>query len=113
MTSIPTCPDAFLTRENLSRALKEAGFPVESTTLATKATRGGGPPFQKFGSRVLYQWGDALMWARSLLSTPRHSTSEADVIRQAAPAPSIVHTIAAETKTDKHRKSARSKSQQG
>src|SRR6516225_6860824 len=78
MVSIPTNPNARLTRDQLSDALKESGFPVESSTLATKATRGGGPPFQKFGIRVLYRWGDALARAQSRLSVPRHSTSEGD-----------------------------------
>ena len=32
---------------------------MKEATLATKATRGGGPPFQKFGSRALYRWADA------------------------------------------------------
>jgi hypothetical protein len=57
MSSIPTNPDALLTRDQLSDAFKESGFPVEPSTLATKATRGGGPPFQKFGIRALYRWG--------------------------------------------------------
>ena len=52
-------------------------------TLSTKASRGGGPPYQLFGPRVLYRWGDALKWAQARLSTPRRSTSEGD----ASPAP--------------------------
>jgi hypothetical protein len=71
--------DALLTRDATAAALSEAGFPVAPTTLATKATRGGGPPFRKFGPRPLYRWGDALDWARSRLGPPMRSTSEADV----------------------------------
>jgi hypothetical protein len=78
MSSIPTNPDALLTREQTSDALKESGFPIESSTLATKATRGGGPLFHKFGARVLYRWSDALAWAQSRLSAPRLNTSEGD-----------------------------------
>ena len=52
---------------------------MKEGTLATKATRGGGPPYQKFGSRALYRWGDALLWAKERLSAPRCSTSEGDV----------------------------------
>ncbi len=85
MSSIPTNPDALLQREQTSEALKESGFPVEISTLATMATRGGGPPFRKFGTRVLYRWGDVLAWAQSRLSAPRRSTSEADAIDQAMP----------------------------
>jgi hypothetical protein len=75
MSSVPTTPDALLTREQVSDALKELGFPMEKSTLATKATRGGGPPFHKFGARALYRWGDVLKWAQSRLSAPRGNTS--------------------------------------
>jgi hypothetical protein len=75
---IPDDPDARLTRNATAAALTEAGFPVKPATLATKATRGGGPPFQRFGSRPLYKWADALRWAQSRLSPPISSTSELD-----------------------------------
>jgi hypothetical protein len=77
MTTIPSSLEALLTRTNAAAALTEAGFPVSQATLSTKATRGGGPPYQKFGPRPLYRWGDALAWAQSRLSTPRHTTSDA------------------------------------
>jgi hypothetical protein len=76
---IPEHPNIRLTRRRTADALTEAGFPVKEATLATKATRGGGPPYQKFGSRALYRWGDALLWAKGRLSAPRCSTSEGDV----------------------------------
>jgi hypothetical protein len=76
MTAIPENPDARLTRDALAQALTEAGYPVKPATLATKATRGGGPPFQLFGARPLYQWSVALFWAKSRLSEPRSNTSE-------------------------------------
>ncbi len=69
-------PDDFLTREATAAALTACGFPVKAKTLATKASRGGGPIFRTFGSRVLYRWGDALDWAENRLSSPRCSTSE-------------------------------------
>jgi hypothetical protein len=78
---IPEHPDVRLTRRKTAAALTEAGFPVKEATLATKATRGGGPPYQKFGSRALYRWGDALLWAKARLSVPRRSTSEGDAPR--------------------------------
>jgi hypothetical protein len=79
MTSqIPENPDALLTRDHAAAALTAAGFPVKAKTLATKATRGGGPPYQLFGTKPLYRWGDALGWARARLSKPLHSTSELD-----------------------------------
>jgi len=56
---IPDNSDALLTRDAVALALTEAGFPVRAKTLATKATRGGGPPFRSFGRRPLYRWADA------------------------------------------------------
>jgi len=76
---IPAESQAFLTRDQTAAALTAVGFPVKAKTLATKTTRGGGPPFQRFGSRPLYRWADALGWAQSRLSTPIGSTSELDV----------------------------------
>ena len=68
--------DTLLTRDATAAALTTAGYPVKAKTLATKATRGGGPPYRLFGVRPLYRWGDALAWARERLSAPRSSTSE-------------------------------------
>jgi len=76
--AIPNDPDARLTRDLTAAALNEAGFPVSPATLATKATRGGGPPFQQFGTRPLYVWRHALAWAQSRLSPVVTSTSELD-----------------------------------
>ena len=74
--------DSLLTRDRTAQALTEAGFPVKAKTLATKATRGGGPPYRKFGLRVLYRWGDALAWAERRLSAAYSSTSERDAAGQ-------------------------------
>jgi hypothetical protein len=78
MTLIPENPDALLTREQLADALTHAGYPIKPKTLATKASRGGGPLYRRFGPRVIYTWGDGLKWAQSRLSAPIGSTSEAD-----------------------------------
>lgn len=75
----PKNPNALLTRDQAAAALTAAGFPVRSKTLATKATRGGGPPYRRFGPRVLYRWADLIIWAGSRLSEPRHTTSEGDL----------------------------------
>jgi hypothetical protein len=69
--------DTLLGRADAARTLTEAGFRISSATLATKATRGGGPPYRLFGRRPLYRWGDALAWARGRLSEPVTNTSEA------------------------------------
>jgi hypothetical protein len=78
---IPKNPEALLTRDQTADALTEAGFPVSSKTLSTKATRGGGPPFRKFGTRAIYEWGTSLQWARDRLRGPVRSTSETDASR--------------------------------
>ena len=69
-------PDALLTRAQAGAALRDAGFPISDKTLATKATRGGGPAYRRFGARVRYRWADALAWAQSRLSDAHTSTSE-------------------------------------
>jgi hypothetical protein len=75
---VPENPDAILTRTQTGAALRAAGFPVADKSLATRASRGGGPPYRRFGARVLYRWGDALAWAQARLSDPIRSTSELD-----------------------------------
>jgi hypothetical protein len=77
--SIPQDPDTQLTRGKTAAALTAAGFPIKPKTLATKATRGGGPPYRLFGPRAIYRWGDALEWAQARLTEPRTSTSAKDV----------------------------------
>jgi hypothetical protein len=69
--------DALLSRANTAAALTGAGFGISPATLATKATRGGGPPYRLFGRKPLYRWGDALEWARGRLSEPVTNTSQA------------------------------------
>jgi hypothetical protein len=80
---IPDSPDALLRREATAEALTALGYQIKTSTLATKATRGGGPPFRLFGRIPLYRWGDALAWAEGKLSPPRQSTSQADAQQQA------------------------------
>jgi hypothetical protein len=76
--AIPTDPNTWLTRRSGASALSEAGYPTASATLATLASRGGGPFYRRYGARVIYRWGDLLDWAQSRLSPPMRSTSEAD-----------------------------------
>jgi hypothetical protein len=77
MTSAATLdPGTLLTRDQLATALTKAGFPVRPKTLATKATRGGGPVFRRFGTKPLYRWSDALAWAEGRLGPAIRSTSE-------------------------------------
>jgi hypothetical protein len=59
----PANPDALLRRKEAAEALTRAGFPTSPATLATMATRSGGPPFYVFNKTALYKWGDLLTWA--------------------------------------------------
>lgn len=74
----PADPEALLMRDQAAAALTERGYKTSKATLATLASRGGGPAFVKFGPRPLYRLRDLLAWAESRLSAPRRSTSEAD-----------------------------------
>jgi hypothetical protein len=76
--TVPDTPDALLVRRDAAAALTAAGYPVAPATLATRAVRGGGPLFRRFGRVPLYRWGDLLDWAQSRLSAPMGNTSEAD-----------------------------------
>jgi hypothetical protein len=53
---IPTDLNALLPRDVTATALTEAGYPISKATLATMASRGGGPPYQMWGPRVIYRW---------------------------------------------------------
>jgi hypothetical protein len=72
---IPESPDTLLPRTQAAHALTAIGYPVAPATLATKATRGEGPPYQRFGRKPLYRWGDVLAWAQSRMSPPRPKRS--------------------------------------
>lgn len=76
MTNIPVDPNAKLSSKQTAAALTEAGYKTADPTLATKRSRGGGPPFQLYGRKPLYTWSTALKWAEDRLSKPVHSTSE-------------------------------------
>jgi hypothetical protein len=78
MSNIPADPDTLLRRIPNSDALIESGFQVSPATLATLASRGGGPPFRRFGRYPVYRWGDSLEWAKAKLSPLLHSTAEAE-----------------------------------
>jgi hypothetical protein len=76
MAAIPPSPDDLLTRDAVAAALQAAGYPVKTKTLATKACRGGGPPYRHFEKTTLYRWADALAWAESQRGPVIRSTSE-------------------------------------
>lgn len=51
--------------DEASGLLCRLGFPIKSATLETKRSRGGGPPYLKAGSRVLYRPSALRAWASS------------------------------------------------
>lgn len=63
--SIPENPDVLLGRKAAAGALTAAGYITSPLTLATKATRGNGPPYRRYGKRVIYRWGDLIAWAEA------------------------------------------------
>jgi hypothetical protein len=80
--TIPADPDTLLRRAKNAEALTAAGYPTSPATLATLATRGGGPPYQLYGRIPLYRWGDSLAWAKARLSQPVRSSAEAELARK-------------------------------
>lgn len=89
MSTIPNSPDALLRRAQTADALTEAGYPTANSTLATLATRGGGPEFRKFGKYPMYKWADSLAWAQSRLGPVVRSTSELHTESAAERAPAF------------------------
>jgi hypothetical protein len=71
-------PDAMLTRDKGAAALSDLGYPVTKATLATLASRGGGPLYRHFGKRVLYRWSDLRDWAEARCGAAIRSSSEVD-----------------------------------
>jgi hypothetical protein len=58
--------DSWLTRREASVALRELeGLDISPATLASLATRGGGPPYRVFMGVAKCRWGDLLEWAEA------------------------------------------------
>lgn len=75
MLDNPT-PNTRLSRRDIASALTRAGYPISAATLASMATRGGGPAYTLFNGRALYRLGDVLAWAEGRTSTPRTTACE-------------------------------------
>jgi hypothetical protein len=70
LVMIPANLDTLLTRAVAAAALTAAGYRVSKATLASKATRGGGPRYRLFGRQPLYRWGDLIDWVESRCTEP-------------------------------------------
>ena len=68
--TMPTTSDAprRLRRKDAAAFLTAAGYPISAATLATKVTRGDGPPFCVFGRDAFYEESVLLAWAESRTS---------------------------------------------
>jgi hypothetical protein len=69
-------PTSFMPRDIAAEYLKERYGHGSPKTLAKIATKGGGPLYQKTGSRVVYKVEDLDTWATSRMSGPKSSTSD-------------------------------------
>ncbi len=77
-------PDKLFRRRDAADALTAAGYPVNTTTLATMASRGTGPKFKLFGRTPLYRGADLMEWAERRTSPFGRSVSECEAAREAA-----------------------------
>jgi hypothetical protein len=77
MIPIPTEPNSRLTRAEAAKALTAAGYKVAAPTLASLATRGGGPRYRLFGNSVDYVWSDLLAWAEGRVQHRGGTSSKA------------------------------------
>lgn len=62
-------------REEAARFLRANGLRTTAASLATMATRGGGPPYFKIGKHCFYWQIDLEMWVEQRCSGPLDSTS--------------------------------------
>jgi hypothetical protein len=88
-------------RKDAAEFLTGQGFEVSPETLATMATRGGGPRFRRFGRKPLYEEDDLLAWAEGRLSPPLSSTSAAQIEAAGAPKPAPLISRASNPASDR------------
>jgi hypothetical protein len=74
LSEIPA--EARFTRPQAAKVLTACGLPCSPKTLASQATRGGGPEYQRFGKFVSYTGANLAAWARAKLGKPASSASE-------------------------------------
>ena len=67
----------YLSRDEAAAYVRAKGLPCAKLTLQKYATVGGGPEYQRFGSRVVYTSASLDRWIDERLSAPIASTSQA------------------------------------
>jgi hypothetical protein len=73
-------------RQQAAAFLSERGYRTGPATLAKLASVGGGPIFESFDRKPLYQEADLLAWAQARTTGPRRSTSDPGTGRADSPA---------------------------
>ena len=66
----------FYTRDQAALLLQGKGLKIAPASLATMASRGGGPRYFKFGKRAVYREGDLLEWVAELLGASGSTATE-------------------------------------
>ena len=66
----------YLSRDEAAEYVRARGLPCAKLTLQKYASVGGGPAFQKFGSRVVYTPAGLDDWIKRKLTKPITSTSQ-------------------------------------
>jgi hypothetical protein len=66
----------FLSRKETAEFLRAQGLPIKAGTLECLATRGGGPPYHRFGRRAVYDPAEVLAWANARVTIAAETASE-------------------------------------
>jgi hypothetical protein len=67
----------YRSREASAFLAERFGLHVSVPALDTRVTRGGGPPYRKWGKFRVYEEGDLIAWVAVRLGAPLGSSSEA------------------------------------
>jgi hypothetical protein len=81
-SDIPIDPHAMMPRKKLAASLTAIGFRCSAATLACLASRGGGPPFAKWGALAVYEWADGIRWAQAKQTAKRTTAVEGHVLAE-------------------------------
>lgn len=73
-----------LSLEKTIAFLKEQGYPVSKSRLyKLTATGAGGLPFRKFGSRLVFDRDELMIWCKGQIQHPDHESSINTVVKSA------------------------------
>jgi hypothetical protein len=66
----------YIDRRAAAEYLTKRGLKIAFNTLQKMATTGDGPPYRRFGARVVYTIAELNVWAAEKLGEPQSSTSQ-------------------------------------